>query len=597
MIDREMVDYALEYAGNGLAVLPLHSIVNDRCSCGNPNCASPGKHPLNSNGVHGATKDEATIRGWWQQWPWANIGIATGKASSLAVVDVDPRNGGMDSLERLHLPVTLTSQTGSGGFHYYFHTNGAYIAKRKLLPGIDLQAEGAYVVAPPSLHLMGGYQWLTTMEPVSFPQELLAAKAGPSVPGSTVIQPDDKTWVADLLARQCPQGERNETLTRLSGYLRNLLPEKVTLGILLQWNRDRCVPPMDDYEVGQNVHHKYIRYEGPEPKEMQLWTARTLLAAEFPPPVWVLEDYLPEGLAVLGGRPKRGKSWMALQIAIAVASGRSVLGKQPAPGFAIYVGLEDGVKRLQKRLRLMRSPATDNLIVLNDMAPLDKGGLAQITTMVETYHPALVVIDTLSRLLGKSRDQDSNADMTDLLHPLQQLALNNNCCILLIDHHRKPGMDIADAIDDIMGSTAKTGVADIIWGLYRKSGESTGTLKITGRDVEETELALTWDGLAFEWRAEGTVEVTAMERRIREVVMFLDECGEAATKALEDNLEISHSTAFAVVKEARARRLIKQRAESGRAGNPRFLYSLTIAGKAEAVALKTVSGDTSDEEE
>ncbi len=585
MDDRELVDIALEYTQRGWAVLPLHSIVDGRCSCNNPNCASPGKHPLNSNGVHGASRDEAAIREWWGRWPWANIGIATGRASGLVVVDVDPRNGGMDSLPALRLPDTMTAQTGGGGYHFYFRANGQVLPKRRLRPGVDLQGEGAYVVAPPSAHVQGVYAWLSLSAPVDFPGELLQAKPLPAQP-DTVIQPDDKAWVAELLAKACPQGERNNTLTRLAGYFRNLLPEKVTTGILRQWNQNYCQPPLSEHELLQNIHHKYVRYEGPESKEIQVWTARSLLAAEFPPPVWILEDYLPEGLGMLAGRPKRGKSWLALQIAIAVAANRSVLGRQATAGFAIYIGLEDGVKRLQRRLRLMKSPPTDNLILLNDIAPLDQGGLSQIINLIETYHPVLLVIDTLSRLMRTSRDHDDNRDMTDALHPLQQLALNHNCCILLIDHHKKPGADLLDEVDSIMGATAKTGVADLIWGLYRKSGESTGTLRITGRDVEETELAMVWDGLAFEWRAEGTAAETSMEKRIQELIQFIDLVnGEVAMRAIEDELQIAHATAFDVVKEAKARRYIKERVEGRSSGRPRFLYSLTMAGRTEALRL------------
>src|SRR5688572_4470526 len=108
----------------GLAVFPLHYINGAGCSCGSPNCRSPGKHPLTLNGVHAATSVASQIDAWWAQHPMANIGIATGQVSEIVVVDVDPRNGGDESFERLRrelqLPETTCVRTGGGGHHHYF---------------------------------------------------------------------------------------------------------------------------------------------------------------------------------------------------------------------------------------------------------------------------------------------------------------------------------------------------------------------------------------------------------------------------------------------------------------------------------------------
>jgi hypothetical protein len=83
-----MLDAALAYAQRGWAVLPLHTVRNGQCSCGNTTCSSPGKHPHTTHGVKDATTDKATIEQWWSQWPEANIGIATGAISRLVVLDV-----------------------------------------------------------------------------------------------------------------------------------------------------------------------------------------------------------------------------------------------------------------------------------------------------------------------------------------------------------------------------------------------------------------------------------------------------------------------------------------------------------------------------
>ena len=120
---------ALYYAALGWAVLPLHTIKNRACSCGNKNCNSPGKHPRCSHGVKDATIDPITISRWWKKWPKANIGIATGAISHLLVLDIDPRHGGTESLDQLSdrygkLPDTIESLTGGDGRHIFFSSNG-----------------------------------------------------------------------------------------------------------------------------------------------------------------------------------------------------------------------------------------------------------------------------------------------------------------------------------------------------------------------------------------------------------------------------------------------------------------------------------------
>src|SRR6516225_10610028 len=89
------------YISGGLHVLPLHTIQGGRCSCGEPNCRSPGKHPRTHHGVKDASNDPKQISAWWVQWPDANVGIATGAVSTLVVIDIDPRNGGDASFAQL----------------------------------------------------------------------------------------------------------------------------------------------------------------------------------------------------------------------------------------------------------------------------------------------------------------------------------------------------------------------------------------------------------------------------------------------------------------------------------------------------------------
>src|SRR5262245_44815036 len=77
---------ALAYASRGWRVIPLHHVVNGKCSCSKADCGSPGKHPRTQHGVKDGTTDASTIRGWWQTWPSANVAICTGPESGLWVL-------------------------------------------------------------------------------------------------------------------------------------------------------------------------------------------------------------------------------------------------------------------------------------------------------------------------------------------------------------------------------------------------------------------------------------------------------------------------------------------------------------------------------
>lgn len=169
---------ALKYARHGWLVFPCWNPLPDgSCSCSKgADCERPGKHPLARlapNGLLDATKDEAIVAGWWTQYPNANVAIRCGEESGLVVLDIDAYKGGMFSFEDLEarhgpIPYSIRARTGSGGgsAHVYLAhpRDGRRIssnASGKLGAGLDVKADGGYVIAPPSLHTSGGrYTWV-----------------------------------------------------------------------------------------------------------------------------------------------------------------------------------------------------------------------------------------------------------------------------------------------------------------------------------------------------------------------------------------------------------------------------------------------------
>jgi putative DNA primase/helicase len=166
IIPNEMttLNAALAHVQAGFKVFPAHAIRDGVCTCGGAKNCSPGKHPIGSlvpRGVLDATGDPDVVNHWWDPMPDANIGVATGKNSDLVVLDVDGLIGEetLADIERKYgsLPPTWQVKTGKGR-HLYFRyptnvTKVKSVARKKL--GLDVRADGGYVIAPPSLHESG----------------------------------------------------------------------------------------------------------------------------------------------------------------------------------------------------------------------------------------------------------------------------------------------------------------------------------------------------------------------------------------------------------------------------------------------------------
>lgn len=245
------LDAALRYAGCGWHVFPVHTPVPGfgMCSCGKADCPNAGKHPRTKNGVLDATLDGGVIHRWLVAWPDANIGIATGATSGLVVIDIDGEEGAESllALQRQHgqLPNTVEQLTGGGGRHLLFKHPGKPIKNGTgLRPGLDIRADGGYIVAPPSVHESGrAYAW----EVSSHPDEVPVA----ALPDAWVrFVTDNQRKPSAPVPERIPAGERNATLASVAGSLRRpgLSQEAITEALLVE-NRSRCDPPLPDDEV------------------------------------------------------------------------------------------------------------------------------------------------------------------------------------------------------------------------------------------------------------------------------------------------------------------------------------------------------------
>jgi biotin operon repressor len=260
--------------------------------------------------------------------------------------------------------------------------------------------------------------------------------------------------------------------------------------------------------------------DAPQPARKTAWTAAEILTTSFPEPRWTIPGLIPEGLVSLAGRPKLGKSWLALQVACAVGTGGKALGRDVTAGQVLYLALEDSPRRLQKRMRLQHWPATAAVDFYTEWPDLaTPAGLDPLRAAVEARGYTLVIIDTLSR--AATFDQLDPTISTRVMAGLQRLAIDRGLTVLVIDHHRKRNGFEANVIDDVLGATGKAAVLDAALGLYREHGKREAELVVTGRDLEDTELALEWDGTTCTWQALGLAGEVKAKTRNAEILAVL----------------------------------------------------------------------------
>jgi hypothetical protein len=258
-------------------------------------------------------------------------------------------------------------------------------------------------------------------------------------------------------------------------------------------------------------------------------SAQALGAMQFPEIKYVVPGVIVEGLTLLAGKPKIGKSWLLLHAAIAVARGGVTLGEiQCAEGDVLYCALEDNLRRLQSRMdKLLRGvegwPA--RLFFRCEMPRLAEGGLEQVRDWIKAAnHPRLVIIDTLAMVRApKGRDESSYDADYGAVKELRDLANEHNVAVVIVHHLRKAAAD--DAFDTVSGTLGLTGAPDSILVLrYDSSGV---VLHGKGRDLIELEKALRFDMDACTWTIKGDATEVRRSTERGVILAALEGAGEA----------------------------------------------------------------------
>ena len=286
-----------------------------------------------------------------------------------------------------------------------------------------------------------------------------------------------------------------------------------------------------------------------EIQQLELISAEQLIKQKLAPINWCIEDFLPQGLALVVAQPKAGKSWLTLAICLSVATGIDFLGYHTNKGESLYLALEDSRHRLKNRLGKILGeneiPKDFNFVI---KAPSLANGLIDMLEKHMQEHPAtkLIAIDTLQKIrTGATKQEGAYAADYREVGMLKSFADKYNIAVLLVHHLRK--QKDADVFNKISGTNGIMGVADTIFILDKDSRESDeAKLHITGRDVEFDELYLLFNKATCQWTCEGNAEIQEKKRKIREYI------NDPVIKALRKLIEIDanwYGTAQELLKE------------------------------------------------
>ena len=281
------------------------------------------------------------------------------------------------------------------------------------------------------------------------------------------------------------------------------------------------------------------------------WTAIELMADEFPEPRFAVPGIVPEGLTFFAGAPKLGKSWLALGLGIAIASGGRALGSLPVEaGDVLYLALEDSPRRLKERLGVVldgeQPPA--GLHFHTNWPRLGDGGAEQIAVWLDEHPDArLVIVDVFTRIRAPElkRSDLYRADY-EAAAELQALAISRGIAIVAIYHTRKA--EAADFVEMVQGTFGLAAGADTILVARRGRGEADATLYATGRDISEQELALRFSPEARTWVVLGDAAEYSLGETRRLVVDALRTHGRLTPKKLSEVAEVSYENARQVMR-------------------------------------------------
>lgn len=458
----KLVDAALKYAEKGIYVFPTHNPEEHGCSCKDgAGCDNIAKHPRVLFKTE-ASINPAIIRGWWDKWPLAGIGIPA-EQNGLAFIDVDNRES-FESEVASFVPgarSTWESVSGSGrGSHYWFRGDIRNTQSGELAPGVDTRGRGGFILAPPSLHASGGkYRWVRAEGEIPpFPPELVSRLSskpsrasqgssideGPIPPGSrhayycsvagklrdVGLGPDDiLRTITEINARRSPDHD-----------LKDLEAIAASYGSKDARSVDQVVGSYLKSPLTAQAHKLFGGVSAEGKKKLKLTTYNQVVREDLE---WLFEGYIPiSGFTLLYGAPGKGKSYLTVGLAADISNGT------PLPNTALAMGVtpknvllfayeDDAATVVSNRLRACGADMARVHTLLPDDGEFTHRELSLLEEAIEDIgNVGVVIIDPLTAW-SAGIDDNSETQVRPALGALHRLGQKLRVPILGVKHTNK----------------------------------------------------------------------------------------------------------------------------------------------------------------
>ncbi len=234
-----------------------------------------------------------------------------------------------------------------------------------------------------------------------------------------------------------------------------------------------------------------------EVKLLEVVDSETLMDMQFPKSRFCIQSLLPQGVSILGGAPKIGKSWMVLDWCVRIAKGENIWNLPTEKGTVLYLCLEDSLARIQDRLNCITDEVPNNLYLATKSESIETGLIQQIQNFIITHtNTTLIVIDTFQMIRNHSELSYTN-DYNEI-GKLKQYADEMSISILLVHHLRK--QSDSDPLNKLSGTTGISGAVDAVFVLDKdKRNEYKANLLCTGRNIEQREFQLSFNRENCTW--------------------------------------------------------------------------------------------------
>lgn len=489
----DLMNLVEEYIGSGWNILPVKP---------------DEKRPYMTNWLQ-YTKSKPPkekVKEWFLALSGAGVGVVTGRVSNMVVLDVESYcPTPIEKLLEMY-PTQMYSRTGSGGYHlfYQYPMSMPKVSNRvRLMEGVDLRADGGFIVLPPTLHPSGNrYQWVKRGPLGTFPKSLLNLDSQPKTTHS-------EGWITELL-RGVSEGGRNDACARLAGYFfKKGLTYDIVETLLMEWN-ERNDPPMTAREMRTTIksierNHAIgsagftsVEFENDqtekEEEEQKKSTFDVMRMADYVKGYggegvsWLVEDWLPDkSITFLVSPPESYKTWILLDLAVSVSAGVPFLGRYQVndKGPTLIIQQEDSHTGLTDRLALIveqklgavadidgdtwQVPCMPDLPIYvhpSRMLRFDnKKVLEELEKQIEVIKPKVIMIDPLYSTTAAVDNY-----MADLANQMMVLKTwrDKYGCSFVLAHHSKKNLDPdSTAREDSWGSQFLNAFLEAGWQVRR----------------------------------------------------------------------------------------------------------------------------------